>query len=337
MIELDQLSNEDRQPYFNQVANEKGLPNYIIEKDYWVVWTLDRLMSIEGLNQNLTFKGGTSLSKIYNAIKRFSEDIDLTITKKYLGLYEDNEPKNGDSFRKRRIISSKLSEECSKFIKTRLLEELHEKFSSRLGTIDNWELTVCKNDACTLLFKYPTNFSDDNYNPAKVKLEFGLKIDAIPSSRHFIQSYTKEVLKEKVDEPEISVQVLNAEKTFWEKATILHRYANWPEDKVPKPGQSRHYYDLHCLLLQQEIKNLALIKSELLDTVAREKSLYYYESRAKYENAKKGTLKLVPSKKIGKSLQKDYKSMENMFFNGQCPTWEEIMQIIQNFETEFNT
>lgn len=79
MSEIHQLSPTEREIFFNEATTTLGIPFPIIEKDFWVVWTLERLFSLEELKTHLTFKGGTSLSKVYGLIDRFSEDIDVSM------------------------------------------------------------------------------------------------------------------------------------------------------------------------------------------------------------------------------------------------------------------
>ena len=167
-----------------------------------------------------------------------------------------------------------------------------------------------------------------------MKIEIGARSEHWPVSEHKIQSYVKEALKEKIHEPEIVIRVLNAERTFWEKATILHQYAHLPEDKKLPPRISRHFYDFFRLL-NSEIKEKALIETALLERVAIHKSIYFASSWANYGTARKETLKLFPPPHALKELEKDYALMEAMFFR-EIPDWELILKTIGEFEKEFN-
>jgi len=100
MSKIHRLSTEDRRLFFNEAETASGIPFPIIEKDFWVVWTLDRLFSIAELKTHLTFKGGTSLSKVYRIIERFSEDVDVSIEKEFLGFGHDKDPEKASSRRK---------------------------------------------------------------------------------------------------------------------------------------------------------------------------------------------------------------------------------------------
>ena len=125
-----------------------------------------------------------------------------------------------------------------------------------------------------------------------MKIEIGARSEHWPVSEHKIHSYAKEALKEKIHESEIKIRVLNAERTFWEKATILHQYAHLPEDKKLPPRISRHFYDFFRLLNSQ-IKEKALIETSLLERVANHKSIYFASSWANYGTAER-TLNSFP-------------------------------------------
>lgn len=167
-----------------------------------------------------------------------------------------------------------------------------------------------------------------------MKIEFGARSEHWPVSEHKIQSYSKEALKEKIHEPEIFVRVLDAERTFWEKATILHQYFHLPIDKKLPPRLSRHFYDFFRLL-NSEIKKTALAKVTLLERVATHKSIYFASGWANYATARKGTLKIFPPNRILKELEQDYALMAPMLLN-EIPDWHLILNTIEEFEREFN-
>jgi len=336
MNELCLLPKEERELFFRAAADMKNMPFEIIEKDYWVVWVLARLFSLEKMKPFLTFKGGTSLSKIYGLIDRFSEDIDLSIEREFFGFGSRHNPENAPLKKKQNAIIDNLSKACSNYVQTQMLDDLKDVISSKIGTAEGWRLFSDEEDpdAQTLLFEYPSKSSKSGYIRPLVKIEIGARSEHWPVSEHNIKSYVKEALEEKIYESEIVVRVLNAERTFWEKATILHQYAHLPEDKKLPPRISRHYYDFFRLL-NSEIKEKALIETALLETVAIHKSIYFASSWANYGAARKETLKLLPPSRILNELEKDYSLMESMFFRA-TPNWELILKTIEEFENEFN-
>ncbi len=313
-----------------------GIPFPIVEKDFWVVWTLERLFSIPELKQHLTFKGGTSLSKVYRVIERFSEDIDVSIEKDFLGFTHEKDPEKAASKKKKRAAVEALGNACSEYVQNKMLVELHSLITKELGTEKGWRIVVDKNDpdGQTLLFEYPNLTPRGGYIQQSVKIELGARSEHWPVSEHPIQSYTKEALKEKVSEDPVHVRVLNAERTFWEKATILHQYAHLPESKGLPPRISRHFYDFFQLL-NSKIKVDALRDVALLERVAIHKSIYFASGWAHYETARKGALKLSPLPRLMEDLERDFQLMNQMFF-GEIPDWKLILKTIAKFEAEFN-
>ncbi len=336
MNKLYLLPRDKREPFFRAAAEALNIPFEIIEKDYWVVWTLERLFSLKKLQSHLTFKGGTSLSKIYGVIDRFSEDIDLSIEKEFLGFNAPRNPESAPSKKKQSAVLDDLSVACSNYVQNELLTDLKEAVFAKLGTDEGWRIYIDLEDpdGQTLLFEYPSKASSVGYIRPLVKIELGARSEHWPISEHKIQSYAKKALNEKIDEPEILIRVLNAERTFWEKATILHQYAHLPVDKKLPPRISRHFYDFFRLL-NSEIKEKALIEDTLLERVATHKSIYFASNWANYSSARKGTLRLLPPAWTLKDLEKDYGLMKAMFFR-EIPDWDSILKAIAEFEKEFN-
>jgi hypothetical protein len=229
MKELHLLESVERRLFFEVAAAELEMPFEIVEKDFWVVWTLGKLFSVPDLKNHLTFKGGTSLSKVFGIIDRFSEDIDLSIEKNFLG---SEDPEKATSGKKRRAILDKLSQACSSYVQNELYQALESSIAESLGRPRTWQLSIDDDDPDkqTLQFQYPTTTQNGGYIRPSVKIELGARSEHWPVSDHKIQSYIKDALNEKISEPEVVVKALNAERTFWEKATILHQYAHLPKD-----------------------------------------------------------------------------------------------------------
>jgi hypothetical protein len=330
------LSRNERQIFMAEAAAALGIPFSIIEKDFWVVWTLERLFSLDELKTHLTFKGGTSLSKVFGVIDRFSEDIDVSIEKDFLGFNKDNDPEKAESKKKQRAAIEALASSCSTYVQNKMLADLKKNISECLGTEDGWQLFVDPKDSDgqTLLFEYPNITPRSGYIQQSVKIEMGARSEHWPVSEHKIQSYVKEALKDKVTEAAVYVRVLDAERTFWEKATILHQYAHLPDDKSLPPSISRHFYDFFRLLISP-IKDKALLDLSLLERVAIHKSIYFASGWANYGTASKGTLKLLPIARVLDELEKDYDLMAPMFFRDQ-PDWRLILKTIEEFERMFN-
>jgi Nucleotidyl transferase AbiEii toxin, Type IV TA system len=337
MKELHELSLSDRRLFLDEAQTVTGIPFPILEKDFWIVWTLDRLFSIDNLKTHLTFKGGTSLAKVYRLIERFSEDIDVSIERQFLGFDQEKDPEKAVSKKKQKAAVDALASSCAKYVQGELLNDLKNSITEKLGTTEGWQLLIDEKDpdGQTIQFEYPNITPRGDYIQQSVKIEMGARSEHWPVSSHKIQSYVKDALKEKVTEAGVAIRVLNAERTFWEKATILHQHAHIPEDKKLPPRISRHLYDFYCLL-KSPTKQKALGDPALLDRVATHKGIYFASAWANYSSARKGTLKLSPPERILKALEADFESMKAMFF-GKIPQWDLVLKTIGEFEKEFNS
>lgn len=337
MSKIHLLPLEERRLYFNEVVTELDIPFAIVEKDFWVVWTLERLFSIDELKSHLTFKGGTSLSKVYGLIERFSEDIDVSIEKDFLGFNtpeKDPEQIKGSNKQKRALED--LAKACANYVQNEMATLLKKSITEELGTDKGWQLIPDKKDPQALLFEYPNITPRGDYIHQAVKIEMGARSEHWPVSLQKVQSFAKKALKEKVTEPDFEIRVLNAERTFWEKATLLHQYAHLPEDKVLPDRLSRHLYDFYKLL-NSSVKTVALSDLTLLDRVAEHKKIYFASAWANYDTAKRGSLKVCPLDRVLVALEEDYEKMSVMFYGGARPEWKAILQAIEEFEREFNS
>ena len=120
MENFARLPAAERKVYFIETANRIGIKPELVEKDFWVCWTLQKLFALPEIGSHLTFKGGTSLSKAYRIIQRFSEDIDITISREFLGFGGEHDPKKAPSRKKRREWLESLRARCRDFVSTRL-------------------------------------------------------------------------------------------------------------------------------------------------------------------------------------------------------------------------
>jgi hypothetical protein len=167
-----------------------------------------------------------------------------------------------------------------------------------------------------------------------VKIEMGARADHWPSETKTITPYVAEQFPKGFREPSCEVKVLSAERTFWEKATILHAEFHRPADKPMPDRFSRHYADLYELI-RKGVATAAVAKPELLARVAQHKSLFFRTSWARYGEAVKGTLHITPPEHRLKALRDDYTRMQQMFF-GAPPDFDKIIALLSEWESEFN-
>lgn len=337
MDDFARLPSDERLPYFEQAAAQRGVTAQIIDKDFWVCWGLRRLFSLPEFAEHMTFKGGTSLSKVFRAIARFSEDVDVAIERGFLGFGGSHEPEKGATGKEqqRRIEGLKLA--CQAAIAERLLPQLQATFAEALAD-QEWELSLDPSDPDqqSLLFRFPRTI-ENNLSPyfaSAVKFEFGARSDHFPVETGRIAPYVAEEFPGEFPVREVQVRVLAAARTFWEKATILHMLHHQPPGKRIAPRMSRHYYDIYQLA-QGPVLDGALDVIELLNRVAEFKRVYFKAAWAKYDEARVGSLRLSPSGANAALLARDYQDMLPMFF-GQPPSFEAILAYLPELERRIN-
>ena len=310
----------------------------IIEKDFWVCWALHRIYTVMKFQPELIFKGGTSLSKAYNAIERFSEDVDLSISRRHLGFTDNRDPEEeGISGKESRRRIAALVAICREMIRDRLLPELREDFASVIGE-SGWIIELDDNDQQTIVFNYPRSEPASRLPEAirpAIRLELGARSDDWPAEDLEIRCYAAEAFPQ-VFEVAGSCQahVLDAKRTFWEKVTVLHAEFHRLANSTGADRLSRHYYDVYQLS-RQEIGQKALSRMDLLERVVAHKRLFFAAAWAHYETAVPGNFHLVPPTGRMPAFQADYTRMREMIF-GDAPPWEEIMRSLQELEDKMN-
>lgn len=344
MDKVARLPRAERAALFGETGAARGVANTIIEKDFWVCWTLKRLFHLpEGAAASLVFKGGTSLSKAFGIIRRFSEDIDLSFDRADLGYTGDRDPEQkGLSRKKAGQLIDDLVADVEKHIREKLLPALRAAIVQQLGEPKNgeWSLSIDADDPQTLNFHYPPALPAGEYQgmayiTPRVKLELGARGDPWPAEERHIRPYAAEDFPDFFEDPDATVTVLSAGRTFWEKATALHAEAHRPADSPTPQYFSRHYYDL-AMLLDSEEGIAAAIDLELLATVAKHKATFFRSSWASYDTARPGTLQLMPNKERLKDLRFDYRAMAPMMFDDTPPSFDAILSAIEKFQETIN-
>lgn len=333
-----QSSSEDRRAAFVQTAAGRQMSPAIVEKDFWVCWTLKQLFSLPVIGDHLIFKGGTSLSKVFKVIERFSEDIDVSIDRSWLGFGGENEPEAGASNKEKQRRIEALKVACQQKIANELKPALERIIGAKVRKGDQWRLQpdATDPDQQTLLFDFPsvTTAAESGYVRQTVKIEMGARADHWPCETKLITPYVAEEFPQAFQAPNGQVKVLSAERTFWEKATILHAEFHRPAEKLMPDRFSRHYCDFHEMI-RKGVATTAAEKLDLLARVAQHKNLFFRSSWAKYDEAVKGTLRIVPAEHRLKALREDYGKMQQMFF-GEPPEFDNIMMRLRSWELEFN-
>ena len=330
MYNIAKASEQDRRVLFRNTAQQTGLHEAIIEKDFWVCLTLDHLFHHSPWKAAFTFKGGTSLSKCYGLIQRFSEDIDLILDWRVLGygLYEPWAPRSNT---KQDQFNKEANKRAEQFLRDILLPSLRSEFGIILGM--EADLYIDPDDEQTICFRYPSIFKTESILQV-IRLEIGALAAWTPSQPREIRPYSAECYRAAFQQANTVVLTAAAERTFWEKVTILHHEANRPEH-LPMPSRySRHYYDLYCIA-HSESKAVAYEDLDLLGRVVEFKMKFYPRKWAQYELARPGTMKLCPPEYRYAALEEDYAVMQGMML-GECPSFADLMAFIRELEAEIN-
>ena len=188
-------------------------------------------------------------------------------------------------------------------------------------------------DPQTVVFAYNRSFDDSAILPV-IRLEIGALAAWTPAEEKPITPYAAEQYGRLFKQPSTEILTVLPKRTFWEKVTILHREAYRPENSVLPTRYSRHYYDLYCMA-NSSVKAEAFADLDLLDKVVRFKDKFYRCSWARYDEAKPGTMKLIPSEKNIKVLKDDYEHMKNMIY-GEKPDFDVILEAVKQLEDEIN-
>ncbi len=321
----------DRRDLFRESASRLGMNPAIVEKDFWVCWILKLLFAEPALKSQMVFKGGTSLSKVFGLIDRFSEDIDLVLDWRLLGYDQAgaNDPFHAaPSKSKQGRYNMEMNAKAVAYIRDTLLSQLNYLFAPISGVVAR----IDEVDPHTVNVFYPAAFAAEYIRPA-VRLEIGPLASWVPSSSHSIKAYAAQAFPEAFSNPVFEVIAIDAERTFWEKATILHQETHRP-GTIPA-RYSRHYYDLYKLS-ESSIRSSALSDLALLKAVVEFKGRFYYSSWARYDLAVPGSFRLSPPDSQLPALQRDYRAMRDMFFV-EPPSFEAILAGLAELEQEINT
>ncbi|MDD2466400.1 MAG: nucleotidyl transferase AbiEii/AbiGii toxin family protein [Desulfobulbus sp.] len=335
MDEFARKPDTERYDIFTEAANRRGLQPIVIEKDFWVCWTLKRLFTDPQIAPYLTFKGGTSLSKAYGIIERFSEDIDLTINRETSPMAEGRSPAEaGISGKERARRIDSLKQNAQRFVEEIIFSSLTTSISEALGRREGWEIIIDPDDPDrqTIKFRYPKTTTGADYIKPQIKLEFGARGGTEPQNETTISPYVAQDFPKLFQQSTCSISTLSVVRSFWEKITILHALCHGSK---MRDRMSRHYYDTFMMAQKEDIIEKALHDKGLLALVVQNKTLFFKDSRASYDTAKIGSLRLVPEGDILQALKKDYKAMEEMFM-AEFPNFDEIIGCLAELESRLN-
>ena len=331
-----QLTLTQRRELLVAAAQKLGFGAVLVEKDFWVCWTLRQLFTLPGAGEHLVFKGGTSLSKAWGAIRRFSEDVDVSLSREWLGFGGAEDPERAPSKTKRKLQLEALKAASAAKIQNELVAGLRERCLADLGR-SGWEVKADVKDDQSLIFSYPSALSEvgeSSYVRREVKVEGGARADLWPTEDRVILPYVAEAFPEGIPDARVTVKTLSIERTFWEKATILHVEALRAAGKPTRSRYSRHYADL-AVLADQEVGRRALLRDDLRRRVVEHKQVFFPESGAPYQTAVPGSFRLLPDQPRLEELERDYREMREMFFE-EPMAWPAVVKRLRGLQEAIN-
>lgn len=331
MPQFINLNAAEKNELILRASSHLNIAPILVEKDFWVSWLLNKIFQQE-VSKDITFKGGTSLSKCYGIISRFSEDLDLTLNRRIFNEGEEEQELSRKALE--RLIDSN-DRLASDYVANTFKPILEKAIQSDLGD-KGWQIIPDDTEPKNLRFFYPSVIStfDNPYVKQSVLLELGVRGEITPYETKTVKSFIDDMMQDMLMRESASIRTLSPVRTFWEKITLLHGENNRPKEKAFGDRLSRHYYDVHQLV-KKGISENALTDLTLLLDVIEHKKKYFKAGWAKYEEAIPGTLAIYPHGDLREVLDEDYRKMEQMIF-GPVPSFKKILETIKEFEDTVN-
>jgi hypothetical protein len=330
MIEWLTLPESTRERICREIAEDTGLSPFAVEKDWWVVQTLSVIFEME-VAKYLVFKGGTSLSKAWNLIQRFSEDVDLAIDREFFGF-------SGELSKNKR---TELRKAASDYTSGPFFEELKERFAARgIGGVSFGLVPATSTDQDPRIIEigYPNLVSTTGYMLPKVLVEIGC--------RSLREPFTVRTFASMVDEgyprsgfalPPVNIPTVNPERTFLEKVFLLHEEFQRPMAKMRVERLGRHLYDV-VKLSKTEYADKALADATLYQTIVDHRHTYARVGGVNYNLHQPQTINPVPIPAVLESWKEDYQaSVAQMIYESSPPSFEEILRDLNSLKARINS
>jgi hypothetical protein len=320
------LSKEAQRTAINNVFLQTGIFPQIIEKDLWVTTILQLVFSLPFADK-LVFKGGTSLSKVWNLIERFSEDIDLAFDRELFGLQEDLTIKQ----------IKKLRKQSSLFVKDTFSTELQKAFEKyglqQIFTIEpepDGEGDKTYPEPRKIFIRYKSLFDDISYLKSEIVLEIGARSLFEPTLKREIKSMIAENLNIDTNLENNPITTAIPSKTFIEKAFLLHEIFTG-NGKMQANRKSRHLYDLERMM-DKELADSAISDNELWTTIRHHREKFTHISDVDYSQDIRSNICLIPPDNVIANWQQDYETMQQTMIYGKTLTFGELINRIKQLE-----
>lgn len=325
-----QLSADDQRDILTAAESSIGISAKMLEKDIWICWVLEQLFSnFEGM----VFKGGTSLSKGYDVIQRFSEDIDITINPLNLG-EKINVDKITNAQAKK--VRNRLRDSLVIYLRDKIAPFLRGQLSKQFDPKDFQVKLIEEKES--IEFCYASVLVEDfrgAYLLDHILLEFGSRNSIEPNKDQELTCLTEGVT-DNIELPRSQVKMLSIVRTFWEKATLIHVECNRTKLERNPNRMSRHWYDL-VKIMDSKYYNDCIKDKDVFYSVLKYKEKFYNSSSANYPACRHGNLRLVPHNENSEGLKCDYKEMvESGMIYGDVPSYDQLTEKILELEKQLN-
>lgn len=328
------LNNElvDRLAMLQQTEIEHpGINQVAIEKDWWVTVTLKALFQTD-CHEALIFKGGTSLSKGFNIIERFSEDIDLAISHSFFGI-EKTSKSQREKLRKtsRAYIYETLSLQLDTQLKEMGITGYNiENVTQIQDKNGDWKAIDSDKDPTVILLHYPSIVEETiSYIPPRVKIEISCLSMDEPTKEREIRSLIGERFKDEDTDAEYRIRTVIPTRTFLEKLFLLAE--EFQKEKPRSVRMTRHLYDLEKLM-DTEYGKEALADRSLYDAIVEHRKTYYALKYVNYDLHAPITINFMLPKQVTEAWKDDYADMRNYFIYGQSLEFDALMQRIEELQ-----
>ena len=330
MIEWLKLTDERKRQVLNQANNRIGLLPHSIEKDWWVTLAL-KAVFLTKWKENLVFKGGTSLSKAWGLIERFSEDIDLAMDRQVLGF--------PDEFVSKTQVT-KLRKEASAFIATEFRKELENTLLTMGVPADQFKLSVEESDVedrdpQVLELGYHSALVPDAYIAERVLVEIGARSLSEPSSNREIKTILYEAFPDQpfAGEP-FKIPTVDPKRTFLEKAFLLHEEFSKSAEKIRHHRLSRHLYDLERLM-DTEHAAAAMEDEAFYDVIVEHRQHFNAIRGLDYSLHSPAHIMFIPPDEVIGQWEADYTAMRRVMIYGASHEFSDLMKRMQELLYRF--
>ena len=322
------LPSETKLNIFTETGRKMGLPGVAIEKDWWVVHTISLIYTMD-CAKSLVFKGGTSLSKGWNLIQRFSEDIDLALDREYLGF--TGELENADVRRLRRVSYEYMTKTFTEELRSKFMDVGFVDVTVKYREVENHD-----QDPMIVEIYYPKLTEKETYLKPGVLVEVGCRSLMEPfTDKTFATMVSENYPGQLFSDKPITIPTVNPERTFLEKIFLLYEEFQKSEGKRRVDGLSRHLYDIE-LLSRTEFAETALKTADLYRTIVEHRSKFSRISGVDFANHSNDKIYFVPPEHLLAEWEADYKQMQENMIYGEALAFQELIKRLTELQYRIN-